>query len=500
MKNEVRFIRLKNCSWVLVMLLSVLPLAGYAQADDIYFVPKKESEKKVLVVESISEKYGIGNETKNYTRNVDEYNRRSGGFTNDPEAYIEENYSDEYVSDGEEYQEYDYSTRIIRFHSPRSAFSSIYWDLSYGCGINDWYVYDNGYSIDIYPTANNPLYYWSGYPYAWRSINYYNWVSMYNWYSWNYTPYWNWGWNIHGYCYPGYHYSHNPYWHGHNWYAHHWNSNWNSNWYAGRTPNRRIPHNGAVTAKGDNTRGRIPSNSSVRGGDNRGVTSNRNGGAVDLRGVRTPADKNGNAATVQRNDREVNNKRQGVDLRGNKVGNEGNGNSSVRTREIGSGSRNNAGRQDGQSGIRRQQPARTMVNGNSNQRNNTESRSTNGNVRQNRNEGNGSARGEQNGNVSRRSSSSSGSYNRQSSTNVTRQRTGSTQSRASSNSGSNYRSGSSNRSSGSSYGSGSSSRSSGSSFGSGSSSRSSSSSFGGGSSSRSSSGGASRSSGGSRGR
>ena len=449
MKNQFRRVQMDSLMKALAMLLLLIsPLAGYAQADDIYFVPKKESEKKTLVVESVSDKYGISSAAKSSMRDVDEYNRRSGGYTNDPEAYVEENYSDEYYDD--EYQEYDYSTRIVRFHSPRRAFSSIYWDLSYGCGINDWYVYDNGYSIDIYPTVNNPLFFWGDFSFAWNSLNYYNWRSWYNYYSWGCTPYWGW--------------HHGPHWDGH---VH------ADRWYDGRRPNRRVPHNGAVTAKRDN----IPSNSSVRGGNDRGAVAGKgNNGGVDLRGVRKDNGRGDASAVGQRNDGQGKNNRDGVNLRGSNR----NGNGQVREIRFGSGNEGN--RKVGENGARRQQPARSMVNAEGNKRNSSAAGSSNGNVRQSRNDG-GSKR-EQSGTVNRRGSSS-GSYNRQSSTNVTRSRSGSTQSRSSSS----YSSGSGSRS-----------RNNSSSYSSGSSSRSNSSGFGGGSSSRGSSGGGSRGSGGGRGR
>ena len=482
MKNQFRRVQMESLMKALAMLLLLIsPLAGYAQADDIYFVPKKESEKKTLVVESVSDKYGISSAAKSSMRDVDEYNRRSGGYTNDPEAYVEENYSDEYYDD--EYQEYDYSTRIVRFHSPRRAFSSIYWDLSYGCGINDWYVYDNGYSIDIYPTVNNPLFFWGDFSFAWISLNYYNWRSLYNYYSWGCTPYW--GWHHHGY----HHHYYDHYWYGHNWYGPHWNGHVHADrWYDGRRPNRRVPHNGAVTAKRDN----IPSNSSVRGGNDKGAVAGKgNNGGVDLRGVRKDNGRGDASAVGQRNDGQGKNNRDGVNLRGSNR----NGNGQVREIRFGSGNEGN--RKVGENGARRQQPARSMVNAEGNKRNSSAAGSSNGNVRQSRNDG-GSKR-EQSGTVNRRGSSS-GSYNRQSSTNVTRSRSGSTQSRSSSSYSSGSGSRSSNNSSSYSSGSSSRSRSNSSSYSSGSSSRSNSSGFGGGSSSRGSSGGGSRGSGGGRGR
>ena len=141
-----------------LLLLLVYPLITWAQADDLYFVPKKE--KTVLVVKSADEVYFVGDNDVVVESYVD-----------DDEEY----YSDDLYDVDNDYQ---FSTRIIRFHSPRrTLYGNLYWDLYYNSGINDLYVYDNGYSINIYPT----------YSYV---DDYYMWMNSWNWASYGYYPSW----------------------------------------------------------------------------------------------------------------------------------------------------------------------------------------------------------------------------------------------------------------------------------------------------------------------
>ena len=140
-----------------LLLMLVYPVLSWAQVDDLYYVPKKE--KTVLVVKSAEDVYFVG----------------------DNDVVIEDDVEDVYITDdGDGYytndlydvvDDYTYSTRIIRFHSPRKRlFSNIFWDLMYDCGLSDWYVYDNGYTINIYPTYNNPYYYSNSF-YSWNAWN-----------------------------------------------------------------------------------------------------------------------------------------------------------------------------------------------------------------------------------------------------------------------------------------------------------------------------------------
>ena len=507
---------LSKTSAVLLLTLLAFPFAVEAQVDDIYFVPKKQKEK-VLVVKSVTEKYVVDDDAT--LRDVDEYNRRSVGYTDDPEYYIEENLADEYVDD--EYNDYDYSTRIIRFRSPNRALgSSIYWDLSYGCGLNDWMVVDNGYSIDIYPTVNNPLYVLGASSYVWNSLNFYNWRDFYNRYYWNYPiyghrhyPYYYDYFACHGHDYFGhYNYYYNP-------HSPHYYDKYYSTLYRPRRNTSYVPTNGAVAGGGRPIRNDKPivnSGRVDRGDKNNGRPLNGNRGNSDLK------------VTNKRNDRGVavqnkNGKTQGgnVNLRDNGSGNgRTRGNATVRDnrhKEFRVGSRADMGNNNSKGGNSVQNGKRTQPQVRDVQNNN---RSRGVNVSGGRARGNSGANSvnrQENGSVSRRTPSSSGGYNRPSSTSVSGSRSsgnsgssyssGSTRSR-SGNSGSSYSRGGSNTrssSSGSSYSrGGSNTRSSSSSYSSGGSSRSSSSSYSSGGSSRSSSSGSSgsssRSSGGGRSR
>ena len=204
---------------LVLFLLLTSPLLAFAQVDDMYFVPKKE--KKVLVVKSAEEIYM-----------VDEV---------DSIGYVDE-YADEYVDEAETayftndlydvVDDYTYSTRIVRFQSPNRLFSTnLYWDLKYSCGINDWLVYDNGYSVYIYPTANNIFY---NDPYYYNRVNIWNWNTYH---SWHY-PYYshNHWWNCH---------YHNDFWHKPH-YGYH--GSHNISW---KPSNRKpdIPTNGSIIAK-----------------------------------------------------------------------------------------------------------------------------------------------------------------------------------------------------------------------------------------------------------
>ena len=200
------------------LLMLLFPLANIAQ-DDIYYVPKKA--KKVLVVKSSDESYFVDADEE-----VDEvYEEVDEGYYIDNPDYL--------------YDDYSYSKRIIRFRSPkRLVASSIYWDLMYDCGVRDWYVYDNGYSIDIYPTVVNPLFYWPAYTFS--AINYWTW-----------NDYYNWSWRSHWYDYHwyDYHWHHNHWYYGHNhWYHHnhHYHGPTHAYHRSWKPIHRPIPTNGSI--------------------------------------------------------------------------------------------------------------------------------------------------------------------------------------------------------------------------------------------------------------
>ena len=437
MKDQVMKMQSRDVKMIVAMfLVLVSPLVATAQVDDVYFVPTKESEEKVLVVKSTAEKYNIDNTSASSMRNVDEYNRRSTVYTNAPDEYIDENYTDEYVYEDDSYDDYSYSTRIIRFRNPRRAvYSSIYWDLMYGCGINDWLIYDNGYSIDIYPTYNNPYYFWSDFASSWNPF------SWYSWHSWHHAAHWGWHHpyysHYYGHCYDHY-YGH------HNHIAMRPNHNY---WSPSRRNNRYILTNGAVGG------GRYERGEGSRG--NRvAASNNNNSGRVNLRG--NAGNRGDKVASADRGTSNNNNSGR-VNLRGN-AGNRGNNaaaQSGNKRNENGAGFKigSNQGRDNA---IRRQQPARGSANVNNNRAANS-GKSNSESVRQQKSNStsNSSNRGSS---VNRRGSGSSSGYNRPSSTSVTRSRNSSSSENRSSSSYS--RSSSSSRNNSSSYSSGSSSRSS----------------------------------------
>lgn len=130
------------------LLLATLPLALCAQINDMFYVPQKEVKQqnveKMLSAEEESEWYYNNSDT----RDVDEYNRR-GTATIDAdnvEALLQENETYEEESD------YNYSTRIVRFHSPRAVVvsSPLYWDVYPNYYYNYYdYWYDNYWDLSF---------------------------------------------------------------------------------------------------------------------------------------------------------------------------------------------------------------------------------------------------------------------------------------------------------------------------------------------------------------
>ena len=115
-----------------LLLMLVYPFITWAQVDDVYFVPKKE--KKVVVVKSAEEVYFVGDDDM-LVEEVYETDGEGVYYTNDLYDVVDD---------------YTYSNRIIRFGSPRRLLSSnLYWNLRYDYGINDWLIYDDGYTINI---------------------------------------------------------------------------------------------------------------------------------------------------------------------------------------------------------------------------------------------------------------------------------------------------------------------------------------------------------------
>lgn len=408
----------------MLLLMFFAPFVSPAQIDDIYFVPKKE--KNPATAKSCEESFFVDaeeyceegvSETDFMTEDasgsiyadtvMDIGNSIVGldgvSYTNDPKLFYDNNFS--------------YSSRIVRFRAPGRLFGdNLYWDLVYGCGINDWLVYDNGYTLDIYPTVNNPWFYWS------KSNRYA--LGFYNpWNLWrnpslieinDFWTYFNWHYNSSFWAY-------HDYWWRYNNHVHH------TSWPA-RIEFKDVPVNGDIK---NHDGERLDKNvSSVtangireRGGTKRGTLADRrlrmnrldnteNGsyGNENAPSIRKERERRGESATLQ------NRFRPERDGRGNNLSLRG---QQPRRGEglYTSNQYNNSDKRNGTAvGIRRQQPRREnglslrARDGNSNNRSGGAT-----NVRQIRRK---SENGYSNG-------SSSRGYNRPSSTSVSRSRGGS---------------------------------------------------------------------------
>lgn len=210
---------------LLLIALALVPLLSFAQ-DDIYFTPKKKADKQVTKTNVVRNYRRAADDTVSIAvysdnkRSDDEYNRRfnynnghivgnddwqAGGSRYDADSIQAESdsvlatYSRD-MNDAED--DYYYSRRLLRFHSPRYVVyrSPYYWDLVYGYGCYDYldYWYDD------------PFYWHYGWHYGW------SWGPWSCWYGpfWGYhSPFaWDyWGW---GGCWGYYSYGHDGYWGG----------------------------------------------------------------------------------------------------------------------------------------------------------------------------------------------------------------------------------------------------------------------------------------------
>ena len=224
------------------LVLACLPTLIMAQ-DDLYFIPKKKTEKKVTtVVKSVDDKVVTRTQTtpgttvlvkdvKGEVRDVDEYNRRYTSRDNtfsmeNDTLYIEEkpyNERGEWVNGFEGTQDdYEYAMRIVRFRNPRFAIpvsSPLYWDVIYSLPSWEWNVFDDGLYAYAFPTYSNRLWWDWRWNYPWGS-------------SWSYSLGWHspWldSWYGPGYWGGGYW---GGYW-GHH-YHHHWHPIYHRPMYAG---------------------------------------------------------------------------------------------------------------------------------------------------------------------------------------------------------------------------------------------------------------------------
>lgn len=196
MKNRILF----------SLVVAVIPFFSFAQIDDMYFVPQKETkEQKEQQTRSQPSMHAISESVattasnehvQNNARDVDEYNRRyrwenDSTAANEEETANEENARADSIQGLEE--DYQYTKRILRFNTPTigvAVSSPLYWDLRYGPNSIYWDVYDDGFYAYAYPSS----WYWGptfSYSWGWGLYNpFWGWGGP--WYAGWYDP-WYWG-------------------------------------------------------------------------------------------------------------------------------------------------------------------------------------------------------------------------------------------------------------------------------------------------------------------
>ncbi len=190
---------MKTNKILLTVLLTAVPLFGFAQEwDEIYADPTRSEpvrvqkqlqepqKKKVVIVQGDASNM----EVVANGRNVDEYNRRGSTDT----LSNDQSYSDQ----AEDYTEYQYTDRIVRFHDPESSIkisgadevivyvgddlyenynnrgwnSNIYYGMGWGSSYYPWYdpwYYGGYYSPWYYSRWYDPWFYGYGGWYGMRS-------------------------------------------------------------------------------------------------------------------------------------------------------------------------------------------------------------------------------------------------------------------------------------------------------------------------------------------
>ena len=221
-------------SVLLSLLIAFLPVFMMAQTnDDLYFIPKKKTEKKVTsgtpakvvlekeqapttVFESPATSKVVVKDVSGNVRDVDEYNRRYTSRDNtfsmeNDTLYIEEkpyNERGEWVNGFTGSQaDYEYAMRIVRFRNPRYAIplsSPLYWEVLYMLPSWEWNVFDDGLYAYAFPTFSNSLWWdWRfSYSWGWQSPWYFgSWYGPGYWYGWypshhhhhHHHPHYAWG-------------------------------------------------------------------------------------------------------------------------------------------------------------------------------------------------------------------------------------------------------------------------------------------------------------------
>jgi len=198
---------------IIASLLSVLPLYLWAQDDALYFTPSKNEPVPAASQRQTSAR------TSDYTRgevvdygvnrrSEDEYNRRYanyGGSYASGEAsadtILQGSVTDVPDDDRQYDEDYYFSRRILRFHSPRLGIalsSPWYWDMVYGYGVYD-YLYDDFYVYDPFFWNYGWGYGWSWGPWSSWYGPIWGWRHPSSWYYWGWGYNWGPGWS---YSYP----------------------------------------------------------------------------------------------------------------------------------------------------------------------------------------------------------------------------------------------------------------------------------------------------------
>ena len=198
------------------MLIGAMPLSMQAQDDDLYFVPKKKSvEKSVVVDDNVQQPVTTNTDCG---RSIDEYNRRMkssyqviDGDTvkNDIIDFSAEQgvYPD---SVKEEKEDFELTKKLTRFDDYPLADNAAFW-AGYQAGIDmwgwhsPWYYSRYGWYGGWYDPWYSPYYYGS-WRYGWYDLWFYG---YYGWYDPWFYPYYGY------YGYYGYpYYRGYPYWGG----------------------------------------------------------------------------------------------------------------------------------------------------------------------------------------------------------------------------------------------------------------------------------------------
>ena len=162
---------------LLAVWTGIMPLSLYAQNDDLYFIPKRSTEKADTDKSQTAPSY------RSSYRDIDEYNRRT------PAEPAEEKRSacrDRDRRFDDDYDDYTYSQRMRRFdgyYGWNDYYYNNYWDYD-----PYWYGYYSFYRPWPYTWYGPRPYYW--YSYRWRYPYYdYGWRGYYYDYEWSYPGY-----------------------------------------------------------------------------------------------------------------------------------------------------------------------------------------------------------------------------------------------------------------------------------------------------------------------